>query len=275
MQAIGITEADGYHVDASRAWHEPCGICLLALAHGQLAIRTSCCRKDVHFDCADRWYSVAGNIDACVYCRQPPFLIKRQSPPIEILGPYELFSALLNAGTEDEGIWQDLLFSAYMNSTFDSSEAASGLYRHLRGMYISTNASLHSIRQACDEWLETYNRHVERISVIDIEIAVNAILAVSWEPREQTHSRMLEKIQRYSVPRNQPARRADISKYENGKAIPSGWDLGGVRPQFPGDNFRVEQMQYFLAIITQRVERLLEERLLEERLLEERLLEEL
>jgi len=34
-------------------------------------------------------------------------------------------------------------------------------------------------------------------------------------------------------------------------------------------------MQYFLAIITQSVERLLEERLLEERLLEERLLEEL
>ena len=42
-----------------------------------------------------------------------------------------------------------------------------------------------------------------------------------------------------------------------------------MRPQFPGDNFRVEQMQYFLAIITQSVERLLEERLLEERLLEE------
>jgi len=269
MQAIGITEADCYHVDASRAWHEPCGICLLALAHGQLAIRTSCCRKDVHFDCADTWYSVAGNIDACVYCRQPPFLIKRQSPPIEILGPYELFSALLKAGTEDEAIRRDLLFSAYMSSTFDSSEAASGLYRDLRGMYISTNASPHSIRQACDEWLGTYSRQVESISVIDSGITVNAILAVSREPREQTHGRMLEKIQRYSVPRNQPARRADISKYENGEPIPSGWDLGGVRPQSPGDNFRVEQMQYFLAIITQSVERLLEERLLEERSLEE------
>jgi hypothetical protein len=154
-----------------------------------------------------------------------------------------------------------MLFSAYMGGTFDSSEAANNLYRDLRGMYSSTNASRDSIQQACVEKLAPYTIEMTvNASTRGYagEITADAILAVSREPREQTPSRVLEKMQRYSAPSNLPNRTADISRDENGGEIRSGRDLGSrVESQFPGDNFRVDQMQYFSAIIIQIAEGLM------------------
>jgi hypothetical protein len=78
------------------------------------------------------------------------------------------------------------------------------------------------------------------------EITTDAILAVSREPRE------------HSAPRNLPNRTAGFSRDENGGEIPSRRDLGNrVESQFPGDNFSVDQMQHFSAIIIQIVEGLM------------------